>query len=835
MGRLPRPPRFQQVRTLAAAVEEASRSWAPSAAPGWARPLLYRDPRLLAHLAVWRAAQRVADDDPALTGPAQRSAADLRAQHALDDHAESILGDPAGPARQWAPLADAIDPRLRADPYWPQLADRLSAAARAGIDITTLTTRVAAERPLPDEMPAAALWWRLAAHLSPAALDAAGTSAPDTLRPAWTPTLASILGDATDRVVADHSWPALVAAVTTAGAAGWTPGDALRTAHDLLTGGAGDDTPLPADQLTQALAWRVRLLCDPSDPSAPPPPDDPPPLDEPDDEVDERPSAADVAWLHAADPGRRTPAPPRPDTTDADGHAEPDPWLAALTARLAGRHQGDTPPPAGPDSFATNPATAVPGQPEIWHRDPTRDRLLELNRQAAGFFTDRYPGSWASGYLHQRLGTDLRADPRFTPGYAPAGWTTLVSHLSERGAGPDELLDAGLATRARNGRLIDRFRDRLVLPIRDVTGDVVGFVARRPEHAGDEHGPKYLNTPDTAVFRKGDCLYGPANAGDALADGATPVLVEGPFDAMAVTLAGDGQYVGLAPLGTAFTDSQADQLRADLRPGTIVATDNDPAGRVAAIRSYWRLVARGDTPRQLLLPDGLDPAALLYTAGAAGLRDALHANTRPLVHAVIDERINRYASRLHTVEGVVLATRGAAQAIAALPPEQWPQHIPYVTSRVNPLPGTTELEVLDAAEAWTDDQAGVVRRRLAEQLNTPPPPGSADPTQRWLPLANAVDPRLPGDPHWAALAGALDRAYRAGYDVLANLPRLATQPPLPERHTARTLHTRLTAETEAAITPLPASPGPSTVIPDAAQPAGRLPTAALAPHRPVQH
>jgi DNA primase len=108
-----------------------------------------------------------------------------------------------------------------------------------------------------------------------------------------------------------------------------------------------------------------------------------------------------------------------------------------------------------------------------------RDRLIELNAHAAAFFTDHYPDSWAPGYLHDRLGTDLTADPRFTPGYAAAGWTALVDHLRGLGATDQELLAAGLAQRARTGGLIDRFRDRLTFPIHDLNGAIVGFIARR--------------------------------------------------------------------------------------------------------------------------------------------------------------------------------------------------------------------------------------------------------------------------------------------------------------------------------------------------------------------
>ena len=125
---------------------------------------------------------------------------------------------PTRPGRHTlGPLATSIDPRLTTDPYSPQLADRLTAAGRAGLDVAALAIAVAADQALPDEQPAAALWWRLARHLSPAALHASPTHTATTLRPAWTPLHTTLFTDTTaDRVINDPAWPALVAAVTNA-------------------------------------------------------------------------------------------------------------------------------------------------------------------------------------------------------------------------------------------------------------------------------------------------------------------------------------------------------------------------------------------------------------------------------------------------------------------------------------------------------------------------------------------------------------------------------------------------------------------------------------------
>jgi DNA primase len=389
------------------------------------------------------------------------------------------------------------------------------------------------------------------------------------------------------------------------------------------------------------------------------------------------------------------------------------------------------------------------------------------------------------------------------------------------GVSDSEILAAGLGSTSRTGNVIDRFRDRLMMPI--YHGEQLhGFIGRRnPDH--DDAGPKYLNTPETVLFRKGDQLFGLTESSQALAAGATPVLVEGFVDAIAVTLAAAGAAVGVAPLGTAFTDTQADQLRpyiGDGKPGVIVACDGDLAGHKAAIRAYWQLTARGDNPRHLVMAAGLDPAALLQTRGTAALRETLtHAIS--LADVVIADRINRYADRLETAEGHVLAVRAAAQVIGALPPDQWLTHIDDLSNQLHPAPGVAHLAVVDAGHAFITDPLAAAATRLAEPVTTHPsqPLANArtathDPTsggsaaehrpaaERWAPLGRDIDSRIVDDQHWPALAAALDRAAAAGYNAQTHLPRLAAQPPLPTAHPARALHYRLVDECEAAVTPV---------------------------------
>ncbi|MDP9391633.1 MAG: toprim domain-containing protein, partial [Actinomycetota bacterium] len=199
------------------------------------------------------------------------------------------------------------------------------------------------------------------------------------------------------------------------------------------------------------------------------------------------------------------------------------------------------------------------------------------------------------------------------------------------------------------------------------------------------------------LYTKGQHLLGLYEGRDLLAAGADPALVEGPLDAVALTLAGDGHTVGVATLGTALTDRQADLLRPYIRPdgpGILIATDNDPAGQRAAERIYRQLTARGDDPRRLALPTGLDPADLHHDGGAPALREAI-ARAGNLADQVLDAGIARAVPSGNTAD-VTQAVREAAAIIAALPPPRWLSHIDRVTDALHLPPGTVHQAVLDA-------------------------------------------------------------------------------------------------------------------------------------------
>ncbi|MFD6218078.1 AAA family ATPase, partial [Nocardia salmonicida] len=244
------------VAALAAQIRDTASRWTPATAPAWARPLLGTDTAVLGELAVWRAGLHVPDTDTRPTGPARYTDLERLHQKRLQQRIVDAYGDPALPRNRWADIVDGIDSRINTDALWPVVADKIDLAARSGLDITTLLTDAAAQRSLPDEMPAAALWARL--ELEPSALDITGA---DLLRPDWLPDLEAVLGtDMTEQVTTEPAWPRVVAAVERATST-WSPRDLLLTAYELLQGAQPNDAdPLRADQLAAALAWRIDAL-----------------------------------------------------------------------------------------------------------------------------------------------------------------------------------------------------------------------------------------------------------------------------------------------------------------------------------------------------------------------------------------------------------------------------------------------------------------------------------------------------------------------------------------------------------------------------------------------
>ncbi|MEE2061806.1 MobF family relaxase [Rhodococcus artemisiae] len=249
--------RAELVSDLAAQIETQAGEYTPENAPMWACPLLDTDGVLLRDLAVWRASHEVDDADRRPTGPDQYVAASRRHQRRLDTRATAILGDPNAAASRWRALAESVEPRLLKDPFWPELADRLAAVRRTGVDVHGLVRRGVADRPLPTDLPAAALWWRLSGELSRTTSDAA--AAVDRT-PSWGATLSEVLGSGgAEALSADPVWNKLVAVIDAADPADWTAHDLLTVAHDLAVEGQDGET-LDTRALATALPWRVEAV-----------------------------------------------------------------------------------------------------------------------------------------------------------------------------------------------------------------------------------------------------------------------------------------------------------------------------------------------------------------------------------------------------------------------------------------------------------------------------------------------------------------------------------------------------------------------------------------------
>ncbi len=236
--------------------------------------------------------------------------------------------------------------------------------------------------------------------------------------------------------------------------------------------------------------------------------------------------------------------------------------------------------------------------------DDRRTRLLEMNREAEAFFRGRLAdpeaGRSARQYLARR-GISMETASRLGLGHAPDAWKELRAHLVARRFRPRELVDGGLAVPRKDGEgEYDRFRDRLVFPIRDVSGRTVAFGGR----ALGEAEPKYLNSPETLAYVKGDHLYGLDLARDAIRREGYAVIVEGYLDLAMAHQAGVAHAV--ASLGTAFTASQA-RLLSRFTERVVVSYDGDEAGSAATSRSVDVLLERGFQVRATELPSGMDP------------------------------------------------------------------------------------------------------------------------------------------------------------------------------------------------------------------------------------
>ena len=246
--------------------------------------------------------------------------------------------------------------------------------------------------------------------------------------------------------------------------------------------------------------------------------------------------------------------------------------------------------------------------------------LYEANAFARMFFQDSVwdekAGRPASAYLEER-GIDRETAERFGLGYAPDAWRGLHDAASHHGIGEEVLIEVGLVTRSEKQKdPYDRFRDRLIFPIENVSGKVVGF-GGRVLGAGREGSPKYVNSPESPIYHKGEILYGLSWAKNAIRRSETALVVEGYMDV--VSLAAAGFENAVAPLGTAVTSEQVAVLRRYTSRAHLLF-DSDAAGLKATFRAADLLLAGGVHPCVVTLPPGEDPDTIVHAEGAEALQ-----------------------------------------------------------------------------------------------------------------------------------------------------------------------------------------------------------------------
>jgi DNA primase len=360
-----------------------------------------------------------------------------------------------------------------------------------------------------------------------------------------------------------------------------------------------------------------------------------------------------------------------------------------------------------------------------------RSRLIAANALAAKFYQEQLNTSPLAAHARELMtkrGFDKGACETFGVGYAPDEWDGLTKFLREQGFTIDELETAGLSKMGQRGP-IDKFRNRLTWPIKDISGDVVGFGARKLASDEEDQGPKYLNTSETPIYKKSQVLYGLDMAKKEIAKKRQVVIVEGYTDVMAAQLA--GITTAVATCGTAFG---ADHIRIirrllmddDAFRGEVIFTfDGDAAGQKAAMRAFTEDQKFVTQTFVAVEPNGLDPCDLRQQKGDLALRDLI-AKRVPLFEFAI--RTELALHKLDSAEGRVNALNATAPLVAQIRDKSLrPEY-----SRL--LAGWLGVEVETVSSAVAQ---GVKRQ---PQQSTPATNEEEAPQVQWRP--NPQEPRL---------------------------------------------------------------------------------------------
>lgn len=298
-----------------------------------------------------------------------------------------------------------------------------------------------------------------------------------------------------------------------------------------------------------------------------------------------------------------------------------------------------------------------------------RSRLVAANALAASFFQEQLNTSPDAAHgrdLLTKRGFDRAACQTFGVGYAPDSWDALTKYLRAAGYTIEELELAGLSKMGERGP-IDKFRNRLTWPIRDISGDVVGFGARKLASDEEDQGPKYLNTSETPIYKKSQVLYGLDMAKKEIAKKRQVVIVEGYTDVMAAHLA--GITTAVATCGTAFGADHVRIIRRllmddDAFRGEVIFTfDGDAAGQKAAMRAFSEDQKFVTQTFVAVEPEGLDPCDLRQIKGDLALRDLI-AKRVPLFEFAIRTELKLH--NLATAEGRINALNATAPLVAQI-------------------------------------------------------------------------------------------------------------------------------------------------------------------------
>jgi len=387
--------------------------------------------------------------------------------------------------------------------------------------------------------------------------------------------------------------------------------------------------------------------------------------------------------------------------------------------------------------------------PETGGEGGQTSALYRVNDLACSFFRAelRGPnGAEARRYLAERGVTEDLVD-RFRIGFAPAAWDGLVSHLRRERLSSADAETAGLIARRQTGDgHYDRFRARVLFPISDPSGHITGFGGRA---MGDDT-PKYLNSPESPIYKKSRVLFGLGQALDAIRERGRVIVVEGYFDLLALHRA--GLHEGVAPCGTALTQSHAHRIRRYAEE-VILLFDGDAAGQAAAERALPILLTEGLRVRAAFLPLGEDPDTLLAKSGVAALR-AVVDSAVPLLDHLIDRLLKDDVR-----DQANLARELAPYLQAISDPVERAAYVRQLASKIQIDPATLDhsLRQTHSTAVATNARAGATARPAAREV---------DPAVRGLVAALAAHPEL------VALFDELDPAWLApgpGSELLARL------------------------------------------------------------------